>query len=424
MPVDLSLYDTINAGMDNLQTPEWHTEPVPALEDAASVKFIDALIVLAQQWRSILLITVIALALGACVAFLWLKPTFTAKAIILPPQAPQSAVSAMMGQLGALASLGGGGGLLKNPGDLYVGILESRTISDDVIAKFNLLSLWKLKKLEDARHILAKKAQFEATKEGLINIAVKDHDPKMASDLANAFVDELYRMNSNLAISEAAQRRLFFDEQLGEEKSALVAAEDKLKATQEKTGLINLNGQAEMAIRNIAQLQAEISSREVEMQSMRNFATDENPDLSRLQSEITTLRQQLNRLENDQQHLAPGDTQVPAGRVPQEGLEYERDLRDVRYHQALYELLSRQFEAARIDEAKAAPIIQVVDRAVPPDRKSGPPRLLLTIGFGFVGFCIACLLAFLREGLVRMRQNPELSAKLDRLSSSFHLRRY
>jgi uncharacterized protein involved in exopolysaccharide biosynthesis len=179
-----------------------------------------------------------------------------------------------------------------------------------------------------------------------------------------------------------------------------------------------------MAIRNIAELQAEISSREVEMQSMRNFATDQNPDLNRLQSEITTLRQQLNQLENDQQHLAPGDTQVPAGRVPQEGLEYERNLRDVKYHEALYQLLSRQFEAARIDEAKAAPIIQIVDCAVPPDRKSGPPRLLLIIGFGFVGFCIACLLAFLREGLTRMRQNPESSAKLDQLFNSFRLRRY
>jgi tyrosine-protein kinase Etk/Wzc len=418
------LCDTIRAGMDNLQTHELYTSPASTVEDAGSAGFIDVLIVLAQDWRRILLGTVIAMVLGACIAFLLLKPTFTATAMILPPQTPQSTASMLMGQLGALTSLGGGGSLLKSPADLYVGMLQSRTVADHIIEKFNLRTLWKLRNLEDTRHALANHVQFEATKDGLISITAKDHDPRRASDYANAFVDELYRLNANLAISEAAQRRVFFDEQLEEEKSALAIAENKLMTTQQKTGLISLGGQAEMAIRNIAQLQAEISSREVQMQAMRSFATDQNPDLSRLQREIDTLRQQLAQLENAQQHLAPGDTQVPAGRVPQEGLEYGRDLRDVKYHEALFELLSRQFEAARIDEAKAAPIIQVVDHAVPPDKKSGPPRLLIVIGSGFVGFCIASLWVFSRQALVRMRQIPESAAKLDQLSSSFRLRRY
>jgi tyrosine-protein kinase Etk/Wzc len=409
--------------MGSFPTSEINTEISPKDDGAFRPQLFDVFIVLARARRKILAFTGISLVIGAIIAFLVMKPTFTSIASILPPQAPQSSASALMGQLGALAGLGGAGGLLKNPAELYVGILQSRTITDRVIDRFQLQSRWKVKKLDDARKTLRAMVRFEATKDGLIEIAVKNNDPVIASDLANAFVDELYRMNSTLAISEAAQRRLFFGQQLNEEKMALVAAEDTLRVTQEKTGLINLGDQAEMAIRSIAELRAQISSREVEMQSLRSFATDENPDVKRLQSELDALHSQLNQLQNNQQHRAFGDTQVPAGLVPKEGLQYARDFREVKYHEALYELLLRQSEAARIDEAKSAPIIQVVDRAVPPDRKSGPPRLLVTLGFGFVGFCLACLCAFLRQSLVRLRQVPESAAKLDQLYETLHRRR-
>lgn len=411
-------------GEINISEPE--IRRIPLTGDADTPGKLDVLLALASDWRRIAIITGSALVLGGGVAFLWMKPVYIATATILPPQAPQSTASALMGQLGSLANLGGGGAgsLLKNPADMYVGILQSRTISDRIIQEFHLQELWRLKNLEDTRVMLKNKAQFDAAKDGLIDITVKDHDPQKASDYANAFVNELYLINSKLAITEASQRRLFFDQQLNEEKNALVAAEDTLRVTQEKTGLINLSGQAQMAIRSIADLQAQISSREVEMQAMRSFATDQNPDLIRLQGEIATLRQQLRRLQNDTQHQLPGDTQVPAGKVPKEGLQYERDVRDVKYHETLFELLSKQFEAARIDEAKSAPIIQVVDRAVPPDKKSGPPRLLITLGCGFVGFCLASLWVFLRLSLMRLEQTPESGAKLDQLYKKLHLRRY
>ncbi len=352
-----------------------------------------------------------------------MKPSFTAVAIILPPQTPQSSASLLAGQLSALGAFGGGASsLLRNPADMYVGILQSRTIADHLIAKFQLQSLWKLKRSEDTRKKLAKQAIFEVAKNGLISISVKDHDPRRASDLANAFVDELYAMNSKLAITEASQRRLFFDQRLAEEKSALAAAEDDLRKTQEKTGLITVSGQAEMAIRSIAQTQAQISSRLVELQAMRAYATDENPSVYTIQREIDALRQQLSKQQDDQKKMAPGDTLVPAGKVPEGSLEYARKLREVKYHDTLFELLSRQYEAARIDEAKSAPIIQVVDRAVPPDRKSGPSRLLLMIGSAVLGFCCACLWVYLRAAIARMRKVPELSIKLDRLREAVRLR--
>ena len=404
------------------QTPESLAYP---LDDPGREEFprLQMLLILLQHRIRIAITTLVFLLIGAAIAFS-MKVTFTATATILPPQAPQSTASALMGQLGSLAGLGasGAGSLLKNPADIYVAMLESRTIADRIINQFHLQSLWKEKKLEDTRKALKKHAQFEAAKDGLIVIKVKDPSPTLASDMANAFVQELYRMNSTLAVTEAGQRRIFFDQQVDQEKAALTTAENDLRMTQEKTGILELTGQSEMAVRTIAQTAAELRSREVQLEAMRTYATDQNPDYSRLQTEIGALRQQLTALENNQKTMSLGDTQVPAGRVPGEGLEYARKVREVKYHQTLFDLLSKQFEAARIDEAKSAPIIQIVDPAVPPDKKSGPPRMLLTLGFGVIGFCLACFWVFCRQALARMRQNHTSAGILDEMSTILHLR--
>jgi tyrosine-protein kinase Etk/Wzc len=380
------------------------------------------LLLLLQHRRSIAVAAVVSLLIGAAIAFS-MKVTFTATATILPPQAPQSTAAALMGQLGSLAGLGAGGAgsVLKNTADIYVAMLESRTISDRIINQFQLRSLWKDNKLEDTRKALKKHAQFEAAKNGLLVVSVKDPDPQLASQMANAFVQELYRMNSTLAVTEAGQRRIFFDQQLQQENAALTAAENDLQATQEKTGILELSGQSAMAIRTIAETSAELRSREVEIESMRTYATDQNPEYSRLQTEIITLRQQLTALENNQKTMSLGDTQLPAGRVPKEGLEYARKVREVKYHQTLFDLLSKQFEAARIDEAKSAPIIQVVDPAVPPDKKSGPPRMLITLCFGFIGFCIACFWVLCRQALATLRENQTSANILDQINTILHV---
>ena len=384
------------------------------LTEDEGIDILDILLILARDRRRIALITLGALAVGGIFAFS-LKPTYTATATILPPQQQQSSVSAMMGQLGSLAGLGGASGLLKNPADMYVGMIMSRTVADCLINEFHLQALYNKKTMDDARMALKSHVTAEAAKDGLIEISVKDIDPRRASDMANATVSELYHLTSTLAITEAAQRRLFFNQQLDDEKGALAAAEDDLKKTQEKTGLIQLSGQAEEIIRNVASLRAQIVSREVQMQAMRTYATDQNPDVTRLQQEIDALQHQLTIMENNQRRMQPGDIQVPTGQVPGAGLEYARKLREVTYHTTLLNLLSREYEGARIDEAKSAPLIQVVDHAVPPDKKSGPPRTLLTLAAGFLGFGFACLWAFLRQTLRRVEQIPENAQKLEEL---------
>ena len=390
-------------------------KPVDA-DRAQASDSLDILFVLASRSRTIAVVTAIFL-LGGLATALSLKPNFTATAIILPPQQQQSTLSTMLGQLGSLGSLAGASSLgLKSPSDMYIGFLKSRTIGDAIIQEFGLKDVYRKKNMHDVRKALASHTEIEAGKDTLIHIVVTDHDPNRASEIANAYVDQLYKLNSNVAITEAAQRRVFFDQQLKEEKTALAAAEDDLRNTQQRTGIIQLGGQAEVVIRSVAQTRAEIASREVELQSLRTYATDQNPQVSRLQEEIAALRTQLAKLENDQQsQLAPGDISVPAGRVPEEGLEYARKLREVKYHDALYALLARQLEAARIDEAKSAPIIQVIDRAVPADKRSGPPRLLLTIGLALAGFLLACAWVLVFSVFRHRAKDPRAAAKVERI---------
>jgi uncharacterized protein involved in exopolysaccharide biosynthesis len=392
-------------------------------EEAEGIDVLDLTLSLLRAKRQIALWTLVFLAIGVGIS-LWLKPVFTATAVIMLPQQEQSATSALLGQLGSLNSLGAASGLgLKNPADMYVGILQSRTIEDNLIDRFHLQNVYGQKLRMGARSTLRGNSEFEAASDGLIYIRVKDHNPNLAAVLANAYVDALHTMNSRLAIGQAAQRRLFYDQQLAAERTALAAAEDDLKRTQEKTGLIQLDGQAEMTIRNIAAARAEIASREVELGVTGTFATDQNPDVIRLQQEIASLKSQLAILENSQQRMVPGDLQVPSGRVPEASLDYLRKLREVRYHESLFELLTKQQEAATLDEAKAAPLIQVVDSAEVPERKSGPSRILITLGLGLVGFLISAAWAILRDVLAGMRQTPAQASRLDQLQSALSIRK-
>ena len=411
------------AAQDNIAIPQ---KEVPAQQDVAALNLsseprklphptLDMLLLLMRAKKVILAWTGGALMLGVCAALL-LRPTFTGVATIMPPQAPQSSLSSLMGQLGSLSALGGGaGGLLKNPADLYVGVLQSRSVTDRLIEQFHLEAQWHEKTMEDTRKKLAKYVQFEVNKNGLIVITVKDHNAQQAGDMANFFVDALNGMDARLAIGEAAQRRLFFERQMAEEKDALAKAEEDLKRVQQRTGLLTLNGQTDLAVRSVAQMRAEISTKEVELRGLRTYDSDENPDVMRAQNELGTLQGQLRTLEDNEAKLAPGDTQIAANQVPAGSLEYARSLREVRYHDTLMDLLSRQYEAARIDEAKSAPIIQVVDRAVTPDKRSGPPRVLIILGCGLLGFLAACSWVFSLAAINRARRTPEIARKMDEL---------
>ena len=274
---------------------------------------------------------------------------------------------------------------MKDPGAIYIGIMESRSVADDLIRQFDLQKIYKTKKLSGTEKALAEHTKFIPGKDTLVKVNVDDHDPKRAADMANAYLAALSKQNDRLALTEAAQRRAFFERQLEAQKNQLADAEVDLAKTEEQTGMIHPSGQAQLQMLTIAQTRAAISSREIELAAMSQGATDQNPEMVRLRSEIVGLKAQLAQLQNSSAKGSPGDIEVPTSRVPQLTLDYVRREREVKYHEALYELLLRQFESAKLDESRSAPMMQVVDSAVVPDTKSGPPRVPLTLLAALLG---------------------------------------
>jgi tyrosine-protein kinase Etk/Wzc len=341
--------------------------------------------------RKLILAGILAGGVLGALAVLLMKPTYTATATFLPPNSTSSNSSALLGQLGALSGgLGGGSALgalggMKDPGAIYIGILGSRSVADDLIRQFDLQRIYKTKKMSSTEKALANHTKFVPGKDTLVKVNVEDHDPKRAADMANAYLAALSKQNDRLALTEAAQRRAFFERQLEAQKNQLADAEVELAKTEEQTGMIHPSGQAQLQMLTIAQTRAAISSREIELAAMSQGATDQNPQMVRLRSEIVGLKAQLAQQENSSTKGSPGDIEVPTSRVPALTLDYVRKEREVKYHEALYELLLRQFESAKLDESRSAPMMQVVDSAVLPDSKSGPPRTLLTLLSAMLG---------------------------------------
>jgi tyrosine-protein kinase Etk/Wzc len=376
-----------------LETPQTAFEGISQPEEGSEYG-IDLTQVILLLWinkKTIVRFTLAAAIVTALIVFLILKPTYTAQAVFLPPQsAPGSAMSQLGGQLGSLGAIGVLGGL-KSPGDVYIGILGSRTIADTLIERFDLQRVYKKKRLSDTETVLKESSKFFLGKDSLITITVVDNDPHRAASLANGYLDVLYEQNGRLALTDSGQRRVFFEQQLVREKDALANAEVELKKTEEQTGLIFPSGQTEVAIEAIQQLRAQITSRQVELGVLQQSSTGQNPAVIRVQAEIEGLQEQLRRLENDSSKRNPGSVQAPTAKVPQLALEYVRKQREVKYHETLFELLARQYEVARLDESRDAPLLQVIDKAIVPDKKSGPHRVFLTLAGMFLGFIAGVL---------------------------------
>jgi tyrosine-protein kinase Etk/Wzc len=395
----------------------------PSSSEGAGMDLMELATLVLQGKRTILQFILVAAVLAAIIVYLLMKPTYTGEAVFLPPQtSPGSSMSQLASQLGSLGALGGLAGL-KNPGEVYLGILGSRTVADEMIKRFDLQKVYKTKKLSDAEKKLKNNSQFVAGKDGLITISVETHDAKLAADLANGYMDALREQNGRLALTDASQRRLFFEQQLEREKNALADAEVDLRKTQEQTGLIVPGGQAQVAIQSNAELRAEITSRQVELAALRQGATDQNPAVVRLQTEIAGLEQQLQKLQNDSGKRQPGNVQLPTAKVPEFALQYVRKQREVKYHEVLFELIARQYESARLDESREAPLLQVVDQAKTPDKKSGPPRALLLLASCVIGAFAGASWIIVKHYIARLQQDPVKAVHLEALRQAVSLRR-
>jgi tyrosine-protein kinase Etk/Wzc len=393
----------------------------PTAEESEELSVLDLLIMLAERKRIILWTTSI-FAILAIIVSLLLPKEYTATVTLLPPQQNSSLSSQLASQFGSLAgmaALAGGGALLKNPNDMYVAMLKSRTVEDAMVIHYGLSGEYRKRYLSDARKAFESHATVDGgNKDGLIRLFIEDRDPHRAAELANGYVEQFQLLSQNLAFTEAQQRRKFFEDQLKQANKNLADAEEALKETEQKTGLIQLDTQARALVESAAALRAQIAAKEVEIQGMQTYATGENASLVEAQQELTSLRMQLAKLggSND----SSDGIIVPRGQMTEAGLEYIRKLRDVKYYETIFDILARQFELAKLDEAKEGAIIQVVDQAIPPDKRSSPKRALIVIGATLSGLIIGILYALIQASFENLKRNPNAALKLKMLRRAFY----
>jgi tyrosine-protein kinase Etk/Wzc len=395
----------------------------PTVEQSANedgISLFDLLIVLAERKWFILSVTIIFAVLAIIISFV-LPSRYTATVTLLTPQ-QNSSVGAMLASqlssMGGMASLAGGSLGLKNQNDMYVAMFKSRTVEDGMVQHFALMQEYHAKLPSDARKAFEGNAEVDGSgKDGLIHVSVQNHDPRRAADLANGYVDQFRLQSQHLAITEASQRRLFFEQQLEQAKDNLVNAEEAMKQTEQKTGMIQLDSQSKALIESAASLRAQVAAKEVQIQGMQSYATGENSGLLQAQRELGSLRAQLAAL-GGSEDIASGGLIVPKGQLPDVSLEYARKLRDVKYNQTIFDILARQFEVAKLDEAKQGSVIQVVDAAVPPDRKSFPKRVLLVVSATVAGFFIGIIATLFQRGFRRLKDTPETAVKLHLLQKA------
>ena len=402
----------MNNNMDN--------NPVQPGYDEDEISLLDLATTLGEEKKLIFGLPLVA-GIAAIVISLLLTPIFTARTTLLPPQGGGGGgAAAALAQLGGLAGLAGisGGG---TTGDTIVTMLKSRSAKDEIIDRFKLIERYEAEKRQDVYATLDALVRVSSDKKsGLITIEVDDKDPAFAAEMANAYYEVLRGLMTRVAVTEAQQRRVFFEGQFAKAKEDLGNAEVALKETQERTGLVELKSQAEATIGAVARLRAEIAQREVQLSAMRTFATNENADYRRVLAEINGLRSELKKLDKGG---SGGDLGlVSAGNLPEQGLEYVRAFREVKYQEAIFEIMAKQFELAKIDEAKDGGDVQQLDAAVPPERKSKPKRaiivLVAVLGAGF----LAVLLALLRGAMRNAKTNPETQGKLVSLRRAWGLK--
>ena len=392
------------------------TSPNPAIAER-EFSLILLLLALARHKKRIILVTM-GVAVTAVAISLTLPNVYKAGTKLLPPQQAQSGAAGLLSQLGGAAGMAGGIAGLKNPNELYVGMLKSRTVADQLVKQFDLAKVYEVNSVEEARKLLERRTVVSAGKDGLISIEVEDTDKKLVAPLANAYVAALLKLTTSLAVTDATQRRVFFERQLEQAKDKLAAAEIRLRSGLDSQGVISVDSDSRAIVETVARVRAQVSAKEVELGSMSAFVTTNNVEYQRAREQLNSLRAELSKLENGRAPLRGGDSNLgkPAG------LANIQIVRDVKYLQMLYEMLAKQYEGARLEEAKDNSLIQVLDTAVEPDKKFKPGRAVIVLLATLLAFFVACAAAVLSEMRAVLMQSPEYAGQWAQLKGYLRFR--
>ena len=379
------------------------TDQVQLPEDD-EISLLDLLQTIVDNLR-LLVLGPLAVGIAALGISFLVPPTYTAKTQFLPPQQQQSAAAGLLQSLGNLGGLAGAAAGLKNPADQYVAYMKSNAVEDALIERFKLLERYDEEYKQDARKVLEKNARIASGKDGLISVEFDDKDPKFAAEVANAYVEELRTVLGRLAVTEAQQRRLFFEKQLFKAKENLTASEQALKATGISDSVLKSNPAT--AVAGIAALKAQITAQEVKVGAMRGYLAETAPDFRQAMTELANLRAQLAKQDkaDDGNGAGQGD--------------YISRYRDFKYHETLFELFAKQYELARVDEAREGAVIQVLDVAQPPEKKAKPKKALVAIIATLAAGFVLLLFVLVRQSLRHGAKDQETAGKLAQLNASW-----
>lgn len=368
-------------------------------ESNEGIDLLEIAIVLVENLKPLIIGPLVAGAVSLGVTYL-LPPTFTARTTFAPPLQQQSiAAASALAALGPLAGLVGGAGGMKNPADQYVALMQSTTVQDRLIDQHKLIQVYRARFRFEARDELRDKVRVSlGKKDGLITVEVDDEDPERAASLANGHVDELRRMITVLVVTEAQQRRLFFEQQLTRSKDRLKKAQELLQASGFSQGALQTEPRA--AADSYVRLKALVVAAEVRLQTMRSFLNENAVEFLNQQAALTALRGQLNRAEQITD-LKPSS-------------DYISKFREFKYEEALFDLFARQYEIARLDESREGGLIQVVDAAQKPEWKSKPKRALTAMIA--MGATLIALIAFfvIRRSWYQIAMQPKAVTRIAR----------
>ena len=333
---------------------------------------------------------------SALLAFL-IPNRYQSTARIMPPDSNQSGGLAMA----AAALSSGAGGLgsmanemlgLKSNSDIFVGILSSRTVKDKLIQEFDLKKLYGARRMEDARTQLAEHTGFDIDRKSqIITISVTDHDPKRAAAMGEAYVAELNRLVTELSTSSARRERIFLEARLNSVSQDLESAEKDLSQFSSKNAAIDIKEQGKAMVEAAALLQGQYIAAQSELEGLKQIYSDNNVRVRAVQARIGELKHQLEKMGGKDESMTdvsgqPGDTLYPSIRkLPLLGVTYADLYRRAKIQEVVLETLTKEYEMAKVQEAKEIPTVKVLDAANTPDKKSFPPRLLI------IFICTTCV---------------------------------
>lgn len=364
-------------------------------DDVEGPGLMDLLPIWTSRWRWIIAIPVVVAATAFGATYL-ITPTFTARTTFLPPQHQQSAAAAAMASLGALTGLAGMGNV-KSSADQYIALMQSNNVRDRIIDRFDLMKLY------DARYRAQARAELDAStrivlgkKDGIISLEADADSPKLAADLANQHVEELRRLSGELALTEAQQRRVLFEGELKRTREKLTLAQTALQGSGFNPDALKAEPKA--AADNYARIKAEATTAEIRLQTMRRTMADSAIEIQQQLSLVTALQGQLRTLEASVSRGGDAD--------------YVGKYREFKYQETLFDLFAKQYEMARLDESRDGGLIQVIDVATPPERKSKPRRLVITLAVGALSLLAMLAWIYVRHSLAQGRKSGRPHAPL------------